>query len=81
MATTGSVLSLAEQQVGPETEFHGHLGQRRSVHHALAKIGQCTFGEVVEPCVDDVGHHPAQYGIAEELEAFVARRSRCLGDP
>ena len=50
------------------------------VDHALAQVGQLAFGDRI-PVVHDVGDRPAEHGVAEELEAFVADRAGRLGAP
>ena len=65
-----------------DPEIGGDLGERTRVHHALAEVGHLTFAEIAESEEDQVGDDPAEHGVAEELEALVARLlRRRLGHP
>ena len=64
-----------------ETDLASHVSERQRVDHALAKVGELALGRVPESSVGHVGDRPTQHGIAEELQALVALRTRMFGDP
>jgi len=74
-------LTLAEQQARAEVDLLGDLGQGRRVDHALAQIGELSLREIAVLTVGEVGDHPTQHGIAEELESLVARLAPDLAAP
>ena len=80
VGAAGSSLTASEQDVRPEIEVLGDLGQRDRVDHALAQVGQLALGHVVA-VVHHVGDRPAEHGVAEELQPLVADRTGGLGTP
>ena len=56
----------------PEVDLTRHVGERHRVDDALAEVGERSLGEFGEPAEHEIGDHPPEDGVAEELEAFVA---------
>ncbi len=53
------------------SHLDGHLRQRRGVDDALAQVGELALGQVAVAAEGEVGDHPAEHGVAEELEPLV----------
>ena len=77
----GRRLPLAEQDRIAQFDGVGQLGQGGGVDHRLADVGQLAFGQGGVALVGEVGHHPAEHGVTEELEALVGRVAGELGAP
>ncbi len=80
-STTGGVFAFAQQDAVAQPDLERDLGQRRCVDHALAQVGELAFGEIAVHSVGQVGHHPAEHGVAQELEPLVAGRATHFGAP
>ena len=69
-----------------DPELLGHLGQRVGVDDGLAQVGQLALVEAVLLAVGEVGHDPAEDGVAQELQPFVGglpgdlRAPRAMGE-
>ncbi len=57
-----------------DAQAEGHLGQDPGVDHRRPDLGHLPVGEVRVAPVAELGHHQAEDGVTQELEALV-------GDP
>src|SRR5919109_340496 len=67
----GQLLPPAQQELLPQAQLAGHLGEGEHVHGGRPKLGQLALGQIGEPPVGQVGDHHAQDGVAQELQALV----------
>ena len=58
-----------------------HLGQGGRVDDGGPHLGQLALGKRVVGSEQEVGHHQAEDGVAQELEALVGLRAGRLGAP
>ena len=64
-----------------EIQILGDLSEGEGVDDALAEIGEQALGQLVELAVGEVGDHPPEHGVTEELEPLVALDSLRLRAP
>ena len=81
LATVGGILASTEQQVLTDVQLGGDLGEGVGVDDALAQVGEGSFRKIAVAVEDQVGDHPAEYRVTEELEPFVAVVVVGLGNP
>jgi hypothetical protein len=80
-AAAGAVFALSEQDELTERDLIGDLGEGSGVDDGLAQIGEVAFGQRAVAPVRQIGDGPAEYSVAEELEALVRRLAREFGAP
>ena len=68
---TRLVFTAAEQELRPDADAAGNLGQRRRVDHRCPQLGQLALGQVVVHAEDVLGDGQPEYGVAKKLEPFV----------
>ena len=75
------LFAATEVDVAAESDRSSHLGERPLIHDRLAEIGERPLRAIGVTVVSEVGDHPAENGVAEELESLVALRRPVLGHP
>src|SRR5829696_3971596 len=80
-APPGGGLALAEEDGVAQLHHVGQLGEGGGVHHGLADVGELALGQIGVALVGEVGHHPAEDGVAEEFQTLVRGVAGELGAP
>src|SRR5664280_749371 len=77
----GLVLTPTQAEMLVDPQVEGHFGQYPGVDHRRPDLGHQAVGELRAGPVGVLGHHQAQYGVPQELEALVGRQTALLGAP
>ena len=77
----GRSLTTTEIDVVSEADRTSHIGECPLVDDRLAEIGERSLGAIRVSVVGEVGDHPTEYRVAEELEALIALGRLVLGHP